>query len=112
MTAYRRYICRLQDRQEVLAAMDLFVVPTVTFNLLCGFFVIHHARRVILHFNATYHSTAAWVAQSDGGAGLFLPCFRGAAIATAGCENVHGPSWANLSRVEKWTINAEVTMVR
>ncbi len=27
------------------------------------FFVVHHDRRYILHFNATYHPTAEWVMQ-------------------------------------------------
>jgi len=53
----------LRNHRDVIAAMDFFVVPTVTFDLLYGFFIIHHARRVILHFNATYHPGAAWVIQ-------------------------------------------------
>ena len=43
--------------------MDFFVVPTVTFGLLYGFFVIHHARRIVLHFDATFHPSAEWVIQ-------------------------------------------------
>jgi hypothetical protein len=33
--------------------MDLFTVPTITFGVLYGFFVIAHNRRRILHFNAS-----------------------------------------------------------
>ena len=33
--------------------MDLFTVPTATFRLLYGFFIIHHSRREVVHFNAT-----------------------------------------------------------
>ncbi len=43
--------------------MDLFTMPTVSFRLLYGFFVIEHGRRHILHFNATFHPTSAWVMQ-------------------------------------------------
>jgi putative transposase len=43
--------------------MDLFTVPTATLNVIYGFFVIHHDRRRILHFNATCHPTAQWVMQ-------------------------------------------------
>ncbi len=32
-------------------------------RLLYGFFIIEHGRRRILHFNATFHPTAAWVIQ-------------------------------------------------
>jgi hypothetical protein len=43
--------------------MDLFTVPTVSLRLLYGFFVIEHGRRRVVHFNATYYPTAAWVIQ-------------------------------------------------
>jgi len=33
--------------------MDFFVVPTATFGLLTGFFIIEHDRRKILLFNVT-----------------------------------------------------------
>ena len=43
--------------------MDFFVVPTATWNLLYGFFVIHHGRRLILHFDATFHPGESWLCQ-------------------------------------------------
>ena len=46
-----------------IAAMGFFTVPTVLFRKLYGFFIISHARRKIIHFAATFHPTAAWVAQ-------------------------------------------------
>jgi transposase InsO family protein len=58
--SWRRF---LRNHRGVLAAMDLFVVPTVTFRLLYGFLVIHHGRRLVLHFNTTVHPTSAWVCQ-------------------------------------------------
>jgi hypothetical protein len=47
----------------MIAALDFFTVPTLTFKLLYGFFVIEHGRRRILHFNVTQHPTAEWVIQ-------------------------------------------------
>ena len=53
----------LSNHREAIGAMDLFTVPTVTFGVLYGFFVIAHDHRSILHFNATRHPTSAWVEQ-------------------------------------------------
>ena len=38
-------------------------MPTASLRLLYGFFVIEHGRRHIVHFNATFHPTSAWVIQ-------------------------------------------------
>ena len=43
--------------------MDFFTVPTLTFGVLHGFFVIGHDRRKILHFNVTRNPNALWVVQ-------------------------------------------------
>ncbi len=43
--------------------MDLFTVPTASLRVLYGFFVIDHGRRHVVHLNATYHPTSAWVIQ-------------------------------------------------
>jgi transposase InsO family protein len=43
--------------------MDFFVVPTMTFRLLYGWFAIEHARRCVLHIDVTDAPTAAWVIQ-------------------------------------------------
>ena len=43
--------------------MDFFTVPTGMLRVLYGFFVIEHCSRQILHFNATFNPTAAWVTQ-------------------------------------------------
>ncbi|MGD0948697.1 MAG: hypothetical protein ABSA52_14885 [Candidatus Binatia bacterium] len=53
----------LDNHREVLAAMDFFTVPTLTFRLLYVLFVVQHARRKVLHVNVTAHPTAAWVSQ-------------------------------------------------
>jgi len=59
----KRWMAFLHNHKDVIAAMDLFTVPTVSFKLLYGFFVIEHGRRRVLHFNATFNPTEAWVIQ-------------------------------------------------
>lgn len=59
----KRWVAFLHNRKDAIAAMDFFTVPTASLRLLHGFFVIDHGRRHILHFNATYNPTAAWVIQ-------------------------------------------------
>ena len=61
--AGREWVTFLRNHREVLTAMDLFTVPTATFRILYVWFVIHHDRRSILHFNVTEHPTATWVIQ-------------------------------------------------
>jgi len=53
----------LSNHRDAIAAMDFFTVPTLTFGMLCCFFVISHDRRRILHCNVTKHPTSAWVIQ-------------------------------------------------
>ncbi len=59
----KRWVAFLRNHKDDIAAMDLFTVPTASLRLLYGFFVIEHGRRHILHFNVTFHPTAAWVTQ-------------------------------------------------
>jgi hypothetical protein len=49
----RRWLTFLGNHRKVIAAMDFFTVPTITFSALYCFFVIRHDRRRILHFNIT-----------------------------------------------------------
>jgi putative transposase len=59
----KRWLTFLHNHREAIAAMDFFTVPTLTFNLLCCFFIISHDRRRILHFNVTRHPTSNWIVQ-------------------------------------------------
>jgi len=61
--AAQRWRTFLHNHREVIAAVDFFAVPTVTFGLLYCFFIIAHDRRRILHFNVTRHPTSIWTAQ-------------------------------------------------
>jgi len=63
LEARQRWRNFLRNHREVLAAMDFFTVPTATFRVLYVFFVIHHARRTVLHVRVTEHPTGAWIIQ-------------------------------------------------
>ena len=53
----------LANHSRDIAAMDFFTVPTIGFKILYVFFVIHHERREILHFNVTAHPHQLWTQQ-------------------------------------------------
>jgi transposase InsO family protein len=53
----------LHNRVDGIAAMDLFVVPTISFRLLYGLLIMGHGRRQILWFGVTAHPTAEWIAN-------------------------------------------------
>lgn len=46
-----------------LAAVDLFVVPTIGFKLLHGLVILHLGRRRLVWTNVTANPTAAWFAR-------------------------------------------------
>ncbi len=58
----KRWLTFLRNHREVIAAMDFFTVPTLTFNVLYCFLVISHDRRRIRHFNVQ-HPTSAGIAN-------------------------------------------------
>jgi hypothetical protein len=49
--------------EDILAAMDLLVVPTIGFRLLYVLVILDHGRRRIRSFGVTAHPTAEWVAR-------------------------------------------------
>jgi len=53
----------LKNYSHGIASIDLFTVPTVGFRVLYVFIVLSHDRRQVVHFNATEHPTAQWIAQ-------------------------------------------------
>ena len=46
-----------------IAAVDLFVVPTISFDLLYVFVVLRLDRRDLVWINVTRHPTAEWIAR-------------------------------------------------
>jgi transposase InsO family protein len=53
----------LHNHADGIAAMDLVVVPTISFRLLYGLLIMGHGRRQILWFGVTAHPTAEWIAN-------------------------------------------------
>jgi transposase InsO family protein len=53
----------LRNHAEAIAAIDLCVVPTVTFERLFAFLVVGHGRRQLLWIEVTRHPTAEWLAR-------------------------------------------------
>src|SRR4029077_21219481 len=51
----------LHNHAPDIAAMDLFVVPTIGFKLLYAFVVVRLERRDLVWINVTAHPTAEWV---------------------------------------------------
>jgi transposase InsO family protein len=57
---WRTFLCNHADG---IAAMDLFVVPTMSFRLLYGLLIMGHGRRQILWLGVPAHPTAEWIAN-------------------------------------------------
>jgi hypothetical protein len=53
----------LRNHAEAIAAIDMCVVPTLTFERLFAFLVLGHGRRQLLWFEVTRHPTAEWLAR-------------------------------------------------
>src|SRR6266850_3560247 len=53
----------LRNHADGIAAMDLFVVPTISIRLLYGLLIVGHGRRQILWFGVTANPTAEWIAN-------------------------------------------------
>src|SRR5437660_282968 len=53
----------LRNHAPDLAAMDLFVVPTIGFDLLYALVIVRLARRALVWINVTPNPTAEWVAR-------------------------------------------------
>src|SRR4030095_8797118 len=51
------------NHAQAIAAIDLCVVPTLTFERLFAFLVLGHGRRQLLWFAVTRNPTAEWLAQ-------------------------------------------------
>src|SRR6266403_3509126 len=53
----------LHNHADGIAAMDLFVVPTISFRLLYGLLIVGHGRRQIVRLGVTAHPTAEWISR-------------------------------------------------
>ena len=68
----------LRNHAPDIAAMDLFVVPTIGFDLLYVFVIVRLDRRDLVWINVTAHPTAEWVARRMSGSAN--PLERGSAL--------------------------------
>ena len=57
---WRTFLC---NHAPDIAAMDLFVAPTIGFGLLYGFVIIRLARRHLVWINVTTNPTTEWIAR-------------------------------------------------
>jgi transposase InsO family protein len=53
----------LRNHAPDIAAMDLFVAPTINFRMLYGFVIVRLDRRDLVWINVTSNPTAEWVAR-------------------------------------------------
>ena len=53
----------LRNHAPDIAAMDLFIVPTIGFDLLYAFVIVRLGRRDLVWINVTRHPTAEWIAR-------------------------------------------------
>jgi transposase InsO family protein len=53
----------LRNHADGIASIDLFVVPTLSFQLLYGLLILKHGRRRILWLGVTAHPSAEWMAR-------------------------------------------------
>src|SRR3974377_2203191 len=53
----------LRNHAPDIAAMDLFVVPTIGFDLLYAFVIVRLDRRQLVWVNVTTNPTAEWIAR-------------------------------------------------
>src|SRR6202035_4561424 len=53
----------LRNHAQDIAAMDLFVVPTIGFDLLYAYIMVRLDRRELVWISVTTHPTAEWVAR-------------------------------------------------
>ena len=59
----KQWLVFLNNHREVLAALDFFTIPSLSFRTFYCFFAIEHHRRRILQFNVTLHPTSDWIVQ-------------------------------------------------
>jgi transposase InsO family protein len=53
----------LRNHAQDIAAMDLFVVPTIGFDLLYAYIIVRLDRRELVWISVTTHPTAEWIAR-------------------------------------------------
>jgi putative transposase len=97
----------LAAHRHDIAAIDFFVVPTLTFRRLFGFVILRHHRRELIHIGVTNQPTAAWAAQQIVHA---FPDETGPAYLLRDRDAIYGADFPR--RVERLGIRQVVTAPR
>ena len=53
----------LSNHADGIAAVDLFILPTIAFRILYCLVIIRHGRRIWLSFGVTENPTAEWISR-------------------------------------------------
>src|SRR5258706_6803783 len=121
---WRTFLC---NHSPDIAAMDLFVTPTLGFDVLYAFILVRLARRDLVWINVTPHPTADWIARQiteafpwneapalpDPRSGLHLWRCRQASIAHHGHpRQAHRPRLALAERLCRKADRIDPTRVR
>src|SRR5262249_552141 len=53
----------LATHAREIVAVDFFLVPTLTYRLLCAFVILRHDRRELVQINVTAHPATIWTTQ-------------------------------------------------
>jgi hypothetical protein len=61
--SFQGWLTFLRNHAPNIAAMDLFVVPTIGFDLLCVFLIVRLERRDLVWINVTANPSAEWIAR-------------------------------------------------
>ena len=56
-------IWTLPNHADGIAAIDLFVLPTIAFRILYCLVIIRHGRRIWVSFGVTENPTAEWISR-------------------------------------------------
>ena len=79
----------LRNHAQAIAAIDLLVIPTLTFDRLFAFLVLGHGRRQLLWFDVTRRPTAEWLGPTG---------HRGLSLVPTWCATMTVPTDMSSSR--------------
>src|SRR2546427_11725157 len=99
----------LRNHSPDIAAMDLFVAPTLGFDLLYAFIIVRLARRDLVWINVTPHPTADWIARQITEA---FPWNEAPRYLIRDRDQVYGVAVALAERLRRKTDRIDPTRVR
>src|SRR5437660_7203309 len=99
----------LRNHSQDIAAMDLFVTPTLGFDVLYAFIIVRLARRDLVWINVTSHPTADWIARQITEA---FPWNEAPRYLIRDRDQVYGVAVALAERLRRKTDRIDPTRVR